>query len=107
MRCGPCGRQVRPSLPCSHAPATWNARPLAPKADPPAGPRPVFRALQAERGRKGAEVTNAKRSGALRERRERVALLRAAGWSVRDIALVTGVSRWTVNRDVVHPANTR
>lgn len=66
------------------------------RARPEGYHRADFLEKQAARGRKSGR----KRAEALRSRRERVAALRSAGWTVREIALVTGVSRWTVRRDL-------
>ena len=62
--------------------------------------RADFLERQAERGRRSGR----KRSEALQGRRERVAKLRAAGWSIRDIASALGTSKDAVFRDtkVIH-----
>ena len=59
--------------------------------------RADFLEKQAARGRKSGKV----RAEALRSRREWVAALRSAGWTVRDIAWVVGASKDAVFRDIL------
>lgn len=78
------------------------------RARPEGYHRAGFLERQAVRGRKGGVASGRTRSAAVEARRELARELRDAGWSVRDIALRTGVSWWTARRDVVeHEANTR